>query len=711
MAITILKKGLVLFLRFGSVMPKPACSRFHNPLCFFLLVFAILFLFESSFPANGILVSQIGYDPAIPMHALIRSSDSSYFGANTFFEIVAAAGQAPAFSGPFVSWGAKWGEYWWTADFSKMSSNGRFYVRVRKQDSTVLATSDTFTVRPNCLWDATWHAVSIEQLDARAAIARDNQGWQDCGSPLREVNSHVTALLGLFDLLEYAPARIPDTSRQRLLWHVKRGADYLALCQDTARSLGLGDGAVVHEIPSVMHVVTGDVAKSAYAFARASRLLRTTDSARSAGYLARAEKAFHWLSNNGPVFYQPSFNPGTVCGQDDCILCFTYANGAPWNFIPGLHEWKTCDLLMMTWAAVELSKSGLPVYRDSAAAYARLVMARQIQQNQAESGLYGHFRAFESATFSEKAWTHNNFGYDVGSTFPHYIIPFIEMMRLFKDHPDTLLWRQTIERFAYGYLLPVCGQSPFSLLPVGYFSGEGVLFFSGLWHGINAAYGSAAALAWEIGRFLNDGRFNEIIAGNMNWIAGLNAGFVDSGGKAIPYSMIYGIGNRFRGTWTGIPGTVCNGFDADPQFVIQPPSMATDAPTYFTDEDWITHGGAWLSALARLYADSMELPAVEKRIVPPPSFLLTARPNPFNASVNLAYGGPAFAGSSEIHLDVFSLNGKLVRSISAAETGAGLHEIPWDGLDMAGKETGSGVYFVRFRAGNSVSSVRLIRAR
>jgi hypothetical protein len=391
-------------------------------------------------------------------------------------------------------------------------------------------------------------------------------------------------IIALLDMLEFASAQIPDSSIRRLIWHVKRGTDYLALCQDQAASQGSGDGPVVHEIPDHLNIVTGDITKAAVVFARASRVLQTDTC--SAGYLTRALKAFTWLRTHGPV-QQAGFS--------------NYAHGAPTGYTPP-NEFMTSDLVMMAWAAVELARAGHPEYKDTAISIVNQIAVRQIPQTAKEGPFYGHFKTYGSSPFSEKAWVHHDFAYDVGQTFPHYMMGIIEMCSLWPNDSHAAQWRQMLHDFAYGYFLPACSANPFSIQPVGYYAyptNEGLLEFSSIWHGMNGAYGNAAAMAFEFEKYFGDPQFRTIAIGNIQWIAGVNAGVV-TGSTAVPYSMVYGVGNRFKGTWTGIPGTVCNGFDAYSQFSLNAPSAANDGPNQFTDEDWIVHGGGWLSALARL---------------------------------------------------------------------------------------------------------------
>jgi len=50
-----------------------------------------------------------------------------------------------------------------------------------------------------------------------------------------------------------------------------------------------------------------------------------------------------------------------------------------------------------------------------------------------------------------------------------------------------------------------------------------------------------------------------------------------------------------------IRGSICNGFSTGEQFRFDvAATRANDGPFTFTDEDWVTHAGDWLSAMARL---------------------------------------------------------------------------------------------------------------
>ncbi|MCB5253150.1 MAG: endonuclease [Candidatus Cloacimonadaceae bacterium] len=80
-------------------------------------------------------------------------------------------------------------------------------------------------------------------------------------------------------------------------------------------------------------------------------------------------------------------------------------------------------------------------------------------------------------------------------------------------------------------------------------------------------------------------------------------------------------------------------------------------------------------------------------------------PNPFRNQVNIALD--AKAGAS-IKAAVYNLRGEKVYQ---QELGAGKRQLSWDGRDSAGISLPAGVYFIRFKAGDSqaISKVLLIR--
>ncbi len=83
-------------------------------------------------------------------------------------------------------------------------------------------------------------------------------------------------------------------------------------------------------------------------------------------------------------------------------------------------------------------------------------------------------------------------------------------------------------------------------------------------------------------------------------------------------------------------------------------------------------------------------------------------PNPFNSSLRLTFSLGEPAG---VLLRIFSVDGRLVRTLVAKTLGPGDHEMAWDGLDDGGLEAASGIYVCRVDAGgrSSAGTVVLLR--
>jgi hypothetical protein len=546
----------------------------------------------------GLLYSQIGYETNTPKRAIIRSTDPDSVPEDTIFEITYPDSEECIYSGAIAYWGTIWKSSWWVIDFTEVNRPGDYILTV-KSSGKVLCKSDSITIDKHILWDTTIIPVALDQFEKRIDFAPNGIGWHDCGAltPLRELNSHTTAIIGLCDLHKQGGRWLSKEDMNRLNTQLIQGCDYVSCCQDKAARLGFADGALVHEINNATAVIPGDIAQSVVALAYTSNRLSDSHPQKAQDYLLRAERAFRFLLTDAQPFGPEGFSH--------------LNHGVSENFLVP-DDYMTRDLLMMMWGGYMLARSGKPQYKYAALHLAREVLRRQIPKERNTNGLYGHFYTFEGSTVPEKANVHHHVGHDTGATFPHYLVPLIEMSHTWRDHPDAPKWRDAVQKFAYGYFLPACSSNPFYLLPEGVFDDQGLLTFCGPWHGINTSYGFAATLALRLEQFTGDERFRAIATGNMQWIAGLHSGITSEcfegclrwkekipDGQALPYSQIFGIGKRHVGTWLDIPGTIPNGFCTNRQFQLEvKPTVENDGPWLYTDEDWITHAGGWISAVA-----------------------------------------------------------------------------------------------------------------
>ena len=102
---------------------------------------------------------------------------------------------------------------------------------------------------------------------------------------------------------------------------------------------------------------------------------------------------------------------------------------------------------------------------------------------------------------------------------------------------------------------------------------------------------------------------------------------------------------------------------------------------------------------ARLIAIAEEMIGLPDRTALAPNY-----PNPFNASTTIR-----FMVSEPVVgiLAVYDLTGQMVKQLYKGGMQTGLAEFAWDGTDQSGRQTGSGVYIVRLRAGSTVDSQKI----
>jgi photosystem II stability/assembly factor-like uncharacterized protein len=85
--------------------------------------------------------------------------------------------------------------------------------------------------------------------------------------------------------------------------------------------------------------------------------------------------------------------------------------------------------------------------------------------------------------------------------------------------------------------------------------------------------------------------------------------------------------------------------------------------------------------------------------------LCAAEPNPFNPSTTLRFSIPS---EQNVHLQVFDIRGRLVRTLVNERLPAGTHSTVWDGSDALGHECSSGVYFYRMEASAFTDTKKMV---
>ncbi len=88
----------------------------------------------------------------------------------------------------------------------------------------------------------------------------------------------------------------------------------------------------------------------------------------------------------------------------------------------------------------------------------------------------------------------------------------------------------------------------------------------------------------------------------------------------------------------------------------------------------------------------------------PTLLLLQNRPNPTSGETLVDFALPRAASVS---LEIFSVDGRLVRTVGAGRLGAGPNQIRWDGRDALGRPAAGGVYLYRLTADGESAARRL----
>lgn len=104
--------------------------------------------------------------------------------------------------------------------------------------------------------------------------------------------------------------------------------------------------------------------------------------------------------------------------------------------------------------------------------------------------------------------------------------------------------------------------------------------------------------------------------------------------------------------------------------------------------------------------DRSSATAVENFAGVPTSFrLLNNYPNPFNPTTTIAFEIPQ---SENVSLQIFNVNGELVKTIANEILPAGHFEKNWDGKNDYGSQVSSGIYIYRLKAGMFDRSFKMV---
>jgi len=95
----------------------------------------------------------------------------------------------------------------------------------------------------------------------------------------------------------------------------------------------------------------------------------------------------------------------------------------------------------------------------------------------------------------------------------------------------------------------------------------------------------------------------------------------------------------------------------------------------------------------------------EEGIIQPKFSLSQNYPNPFVPETTIEY---SLAESCPVTLKIYNLSGQLIKNLVDEYQDAGHHKIIWHGVNDARQKVASGVYFYRIKAGDFVSTKKMV---
>lgn len=81
-----------------------------------------------------------------------------------------------------------------------------------------------------------------------------------------------------------------------------------------------------------------------------------------------------------------------------------------------------------------------------------------------------------------------------------------------------------------------------------------------------------------------------------------------------------------------------------------------------------------------------------------------ASPNPFNPATKIE---TSLKKAGHVSVRIYSIDGRLVKTLVDESATAGRHEVLWDGRDNSGNAVRSGVYFVKTTSGGESAVFKL----
>jgi hypothetical protein len=105
----------------------------------------------------------------------------------------------------------------------------------------------------------------------------------------------------------------------------------------------------------------------------------------------------------------------------------------------------------------------------------------------------------------------------------------------------------------------------------------------------------------------------------------------------------------------------------------------------------------WVEMLFGEATDAVVAPVVAR--------IQSVYPNPFNPASNVTF---SMTSAGQARIDVFSVDGRRVRTLVDRPYPAGVFQVRWDGTDAGGRGSASGTYILRLQSKGVVDTRKLV---
>ena len=146
-------------------------------------------------------------------------------------------------------------------------------------------------------------------------------------------------------------------------------------------------------------------------------------------------------------------------------------------------------------------------------------------------------------------------------------------------------------------------------------------------------------------------------------------------------------------------GYLCNNA-LDVHFGLADATIANKIEIYWPDGTYQLIDGGAISNKTYEIVQGQAVAPVDDTIPARTTSLGLAHPNPFNPSTTIAF---SLSRADNARLDVFTVDGRHVRTLVDSDLGAGPHTATWDGTDHRGQGVASGTYFYRLTTAGGFS--------